>query len=414
MELASPRDNHPKGWLVTSGAFFLHFLSLGFAVFPLQTHLRQVHSGPVASVLASFIPVAGLLTFFLFGLAQRLHWTKHPGRLLLGAACAASVLQLALGMQLQHANSGERFFSSFIETATCLLMLACAHACCMNLLTHLAVANLSQHAYSARAAGSAGFMVAIMITGAVLSDEAAVLKYHLFIAAACAAVHVLFLGMTHFYSKYQNKPKLSSPTAPPSTDSPHVRVPGGSCSNRWRWRALILLVGITSYCEGAFGLYAHEFLTSNYGDLGYYLFASCILLETVLLVSLPFFPNLRKHLLFVGPLGWLLLLAGCLTAQTGFPIFGLLSLAMALNCPFQVSCNENAHAMEPKISGLAAIALAQTLGVFCSQWTSALVNRWFPPNTQWMPWTILWTLSMGIASVGLLLAFWLQNQKRES
>lgn len=71
MESTNTQRKQPVGWLITSGAFFLHFLSLGFAVFPLQTHLRQVHSGPVASVLASFIPIAGLLTFLLFGLDRK-------------------------------------------------------------------------------------------------------------------------------------------------------------------------------------------------------------------------------------------------------------------------------------------------------------------------------------------------------
>jgi len=412
MESTNTQRKYPVGWLITSGAFFLHFLSLGFAVFPLQTHLRQVHSGPVASILASFIPIAGLLTFLLFGLAQRMHWTNQPGRLLLGAACAAGILQLLLGLQLDLALSGRNLLPTFIETAVCLLLLACAHACCMNLLNHLAVANLSNHAYSARAAGSIGYMIAILITGAFLSDETTVLRYHLFIAASCAAAHILFVGLSQYLADPQSEPKLSSHTSEGSTVSLDAKPNKAPPSSPWRWRALVSLVGITSYCEGAFGLYAHEFLTQNFGDLGYYLFASCILLETALLLSLPYFPGLRKHLLFVGPLGWLLLLAGCLITQSGFPVFGVLALAMSLNCPFQVSCNENSHAMQPKLTGLATIALAQTLGVFCSQWTSALVNRWFPPDEELMPWTILWTLSLGVASLGIALAIMIQRKIR--
>jgi hypothetical protein len=248
------------------------------------------------------------------------------------------------------------------------------------------------------------------VTGAFLADESTVLKYHLFLAAACALAHTLFVGVTQCIGNPASETDTSSLRTSVSKDSSKFTVRTQAVSSPWRLRALILLVGITSFCEGAFGLYAHEFLTRNFGDRGYYLFASCILLETILLLGLPFFPSLRKHLLFVGPLGWLLLLAGCLIAQTGFPIFGALSLAMSLNCPFQVSCNENAHAIEPKLSGLATIALAQTLGVFCSQWTSALVNRCFPPNQDLMPWTILWTLSLGVALVGLSLACLLQSR----
>ncbi len=400
--------HRPAGWLQTSGAFFLHFLSLGFAVFPLQTHLRQVHSPPTASLIASVIPIAGLLTFFMFGFAERRSWTKYPGRLLLGAAIAAGLLQCTLGWQLANTLSGRSILPSFLETALCLLALACAHACCMNLLNHLALANLGSHAYSARAAGSAGYMVAILATAALLSDEQMVIDYHLFLAAACATAHILFVAAILLTDRQPNAPKLSSnrsvaPASAPASASdqlPKYEV----TSNPWRWRALILLVSMTSFCEGAFGLYSHEFLTTKYGDLGYYLFAVCILLETVLLMCLPFLPKIRQRLLFVGPLGWLLLLSGCLIAQAGWPIFGTLALAMALNCPFQVSCNENAYAMRPRITGLATIALAQTAGVFCSQWASAILNRFVLLNSNLPPWTILWSMSLCIATAGLVLA----------
>ena len=172
----------------------------------------------------------------------------------------------------------------------------------------------------------------------------------------------------------------------------------------------MLLVCMTSFCEGAFGLYSHEFLTTHFGDLGYYLFAVCILLETILLVSLPFLPKIRKRLLFVGPLGWMLLFVGCLIAQFGWPIFGILSLAMAMNCPFQVSCNENAHSMKPKVTGLATIALAQTIGVFCSQWVSAILNRFVLPGTSVAPWTVLWCIAVTVAMGGLALAAVVQRR----
>ena len=421
----------PKAlWLQTSGAFFLHFLSLGFAVFPLQTHLRQVHPVATASIIASVIPVAGLLTLLFFRFAERRQWTQYPTRLLLLAAICVAILQPTLGWQLSMTRAQANLLPAFLETSLCLLALASAHACCMNLLNHLAVANLAKHAYSARAAGSAGYAVAILATAALLSDEQAVIDYHLFLAAICAVAHSLFIAASlliahrHFSEDNSLKTTKMSPSrrtaqtasagqspspGSPSPGTPSTGTPGHSPqSDSWRWRALILLVALTAFCEAAFGLYSHEFLTRTYGDTGYYLFALTILLETALLLGLPFLPNIRKRLLFVGPLGWLVLLIGCLLAQAGWPIFGALAIAMALNCPFQVACNENAHAICPQISGLATIALAQALGVFCSQWTSALLNRFILPETSLQPWTLLWISTLGVALVALVLALMIQ------
>ena len=417
----------PKAlWLQTSGAFFLHFLSLGFAVFPLQTHLRQVHPVATASIIASVIPVAGLLTLLFFRFAERRQWTQYPTRLLLLAAICVAILQPTLGWQLSMTRAQANLLPAFLETALCLLALASAHACCMNLLNHLAVANLANHAYSARAAGSAGYAVAILATASLLSDEQAVIEYHLFLAASCAVAHCLFIAASLLIANRHRSEDSSlktaemsrshrtAPNAPPGHRDPNPSAPGhgdpghSPKSDSWRWRALILLVALTAFCEAAFGLYSHEFLTRTYGDTGYYLFALTIFLETALLLGLPFLPNIRKRLLFVGPLGWLVLLTGCLLAQAGWPIFGALAIAMALNCPFQVACNENAHAIRPQISGLATIALAQALGVFCSQWTSALLNRFILPKTSLQPWTILWISTLGVALVGLLLALMIQ------
>ena len=413
----------PKAlWLQTSGAFFLHFLSLGFAVFPLQTHLRQVHPVATASIIASVIPVAGLLTLLFFRFAERRQWTQYPTRLLLLAAICVAILQPTLGWQLSMTRAQANLLPAFLETALCLLALASAHACCMNLLNHLAVANLANHAYSARAAGSAGYAVAILATAALLSDEQAVIEYHLFLAASCAVAHSLFIAASLLIA-HKNQSHRTAPIAPPGqTPSPSAPSPSAPSpitpspsapkhspqSDSWRWKALILLVALTAFCEAAFGLYSHEFLTRTYGDSGYYLFALTIFLETALLLGLPFLPKIRKRLLFVGPLGWLVLLTGCLLAQSGWPIFGALAVAMALNCPFQVACNENAHAIRPQISGLATIALAQALGVFCSQWTSALLNRFILPKTSLQPWTILWISTLGVAFVGLCLALMVQ------
>ncbi|MFO0410120.1 MAG: hypothetical protein ACK50R_00580 [Planctomycetota bacterium] len=412
MESPDTNPNRIQGWLVTSGAFFLHFLSLGFAIFPLQTHLRQIHANSVASILASLVPIAGLLTFFLFRFAERRQWTKHPGRLLLGAALGAGALQFLLGIQLANYQAGRNLLPGFIETAICLLMLACAHACCMNLLNHLAVANLRNHAYSARAAGSAGYMLAILATAALLTDETMVLTYHLFLAAASALAHIAFVAASLLVLGGFSHPTKPSHDHTTSSQGIEPRKQFQSPPDSWRWQALIVLVCLTSFCEGAFGLYSHQFLTTNYGDLGYYLFATCILLETILLVCLPFLPRLRKRLLFVGPLGWMLLLVGCLIAQSGWPVFGALALAMALNCPFQVSCNENAHAVKPQVSGIAAIALAQTAGVFCSQWASALLNRFSLGFSNSTPWISLWFLALTVSILGLVLALVVQRHVR--
>jgi hypothetical protein len=421
----------PKAlWLQTSGAFFLHFLSLGFAVFPLQTHLRQVHPVATASIIASVIPVAGLLTLLFFRFAERRQWTQYPTRLLLLAAICVAILQPTLGWQLSMTRTQANLLPAFLETSLCLLALASAHACCMNLLNHLAVANLANHAYSARAAGSAGYAVAILATAAFLSDEQAVIEYHLFLAASCAVAHSLFIAASLLIANRHRSADSSlkatkmsqshrtAPTSPPgqapNPDAPSPITPSPSAPKHspqrdsWRWKALILLVALTAFCEAAFGLYSHEFLTRTYGDSGYYLFALTIFLETALLLGLPFLPKIRKRLLFVGPLGWLVLLTGCLLAQSGWPIFGALAVAMALNCPFQVACNENSHAIRPQISGLATIALAQALGVFCSQWTSALLNRFILPKTSLQPWTILWISTLGVAFVGLCLALMVQ------
>lgn len=416
----------PKAlWLQTSGAFFLHFLSLGFAVFPLQTHLRQVHPVATASIIASVIPVAGLLTLLFFRFAERRQWTQYPNRLLLLAAICVAILQPTLGWQLSMTREQTNLLPAFLETSLCILALASAHACCMNLLNHLAVANLANHAYSARAAGSAGYAVAILATAALLLDEQAVIDYHLFLAAICAVAHSLFIAANLLIanrhrsedsslkaakmSQSHRTAQTASAGQSPSPESPSPGTPGHSPqSEPWRWRALILLVALTAFCEAAFGLYSHEFLTRTYGDTGYYLFALTIFLETGLLLGLPFLPNFRKRLLFVGPLGWLVLLIGCLLAQAGWPIFGALAIAMALNCPFQVACNENAHAIRPQISGLATIALAQALGVFCSQWTSALLNRFILPKTSLQPWTLLWISTLGVALVALVLALMIQ------
>jgi hypothetical protein len=181
-------------WLQTSGAFFLHFLSLGFAVFPLQTHLRQVHPVATASIIASVIPVAGLLTLLFFRFAERRQWTQYPSRLVMLVAICVAILQPTHGWQLSMTRAQANLLPAFLETSLCLLALASAHACCMNLLNHLAVSNLANHAYSARAAGSAGYAVAILATAALLSDEQAVIDYHLFLAASCAVAHSLFIA----------------------------------------------------------------------------------------------------------------------------------------------------------------------------------------------------------------------------
>jgi hypothetical protein len=130
----------------------------------------------------------------------------------------------------------------------------------------------------------------------------------------------------------------------------------------WNWYGLVATVFLVAVCEMSFGIYSHEFLTTRLGSLGYYQFAMGIALEIAILVTIPIFPWVRRSLLIVGPVGWLILFSGCLLSMTTSPALGWASLALCLNCPFQISANENALRFKPSVVGVATLTLAQSLG----------------------------------------------------
>ena len=159
-------------------------------------------------------------------------------------------------------------------------------------------------------------------------------------------------------------------------------------------------------CEMSYGLYAHEFLTTTYGSIGYFVFAGSIALEIAILLAMPMFPALKQRLLFVGPAGWLTLLSGCLMALSGWPMMGFGAAALALNCPFQVSANEHAHRMRPSMLGIASMTLAQSIGYMSATLLSAVVAAQGGGPAR------LWSIMIPIASTALALSVWQMSRDR--
>jgi hypothetical protein len=125
---------------------------------------------------------------------------------------------------------------------------------------------------------------------------------------------------------------------------------------------------------------------------------------------IPIFPRLKKRLLFVGPLGWTILFTGCIASMFGMPALGFCGIALALNCPFQISTNEHAHRMNPSVMGIASMTLAQSLGYVTAAILSSVCARitileqvlpTMPATT--MPAT-LWILVLPLATLALVLA----------
>jgi hypothetical protein len=155
---------------------------------------------------------------------------------------------------------------------------------------------------------------------------------------------------------------------------------------------------MVAICEMSYGLYAHEFLTNTYGNYGYFVFAGAVAIEIAVLVTMPFVPGFRRQLLFVGPLGWILLFSGCLMATQGFGAFGLFALALALNCPFQISTNEHAHRMNPTVMGVASMTLAQSIGYTTATVIASVASRFgLGPAPLWM-------VALPLALLALMLA----------
>lgn len=397
----------------SGGAYFIHFLSLGFASFPLQTHLRQVLAPASASLVASVIPIAACSTYFLFRFAEARGWTRSPQWMLVALASTLSILQAALGMKLHWISGNSFWIGPAIDVAAFLLVLGCIQSSCMTVLNHIGVAAMGSHAYTVRAAGSAGYMVAVMLMGFLGGSHLEVSERHLFVGSACSAFHAIFAAFSFAFVRWiPESSNASAPsaqsnaTATSTTSSTSIHATSPPHSHTLEWWCLLLLVWMIAMCEMSYGLYSHEFLTSTYGAWGYFVFATAIALEIGLLLAMPRLNALKQRLLFVGPLGWIFLFSGCLLAIAGWYPMGYFALALALNCPFQVSANEHAHRMKPSIMGVAAMTLAQSLGyvtaTFVAAWATGTGTG---PQRLWMT---MWFVSI----IALILALWKMNRDR--
>ncbi len=386
-----------------SGAtYFVHFLALGFSSFPLQTHLRKVLTPSSASLVASIAPVAACITYFLFRFAESKGWTKSPRFILFCVAMGVAVLQLLLGWRMQQTTLGNVFLGSVVDIALCMLMLGCVQSSTMTLLNHIGVSTMGDYAYSVRAAGSAGYMVALLLMGCFGTDAEFVAGYHIFIGAAISLGHAAFAFLAWRLLPTANaKIEVMAPATQKresksqGTKAYFAKEPNGQTKE---WFELLLLVWMVAICEMSYSLYAHEFLTSTYGNYGYFVFAGAVAIEIAVLLAMPFAPRLKRQLLFVGPLGWLLLFSGCLMATQGFGSFGLLAMALALNCPFQISTNEHAHRMNSSVMGVASMTLAQSLG-----YTTATVVASIAAQFAMGP-VPLWSVALPLGLLALVLA----------
>lgn len=388
--------------------YFVHFVALGFSSFPLQTHLRSQLAPSTASVLAALIPIAACATYFVFRFAESRQWTQHPQRVLLVASIGVALMQALLGYRLYSLGLGHSWFGPIIDVALCLLLLGCAQSSVMTMLNHIGVATMGSLAYTVRASGSAGYMCALMLMGWLGGESFNVEKQHLFVGAIISVVHCLiaFAGCyfvpTPVPQQKEISPVASNASAVPSESS--------SKQSNFEWYGLIFLVWLVAMCEMAYSLYSHEFLTKTFGAMGYFVFAAAVAIEIALLVAMPLFPRLKSKLLFVGPLGWTILFIGCVATLTGIPAFGLAGLALALNCPFQISANEHAHKMRPSVMGVASLTLAQSLGYVSAAALSSGISNWvawmeFQPSQGIFPMPVLfWSLMIPVSLLALGLA----------
>jgi len=307
-------------------------------------------------------------------------------------------MQLLLGWRMHQTSAGNVFLGPVLDIAMCMLLLGCVQSSTMTLLNHIGVSTMGDHAYSVRAAGSAGYMVALLLMGSVGSSAETVADYHLFLGATISVCHAIFAF-------------LAWRLLPPPTESYEVirnsvdatkksvsRQKSAQQGDRWEWFGLLLLVWMVAICEMSYGLYAHEFLTTTYGNYGYFVFAGAVAIEIGVLIAMPFLPRFKRQLLFVGPLGWVLLFSGCLMATQGFGAFGLFAMALALNCPFQISTNEHAHRMNPSVMGVASMTLAQSIGYTTATVIAALVSRYGVGPAP------LWVVALPLATLALVLA----------
>ena len=270
----------------------------------------------------------------------------------------------------------------------------------MTLLNHIGVSTMGDHAYSVRAAGSAGYMVALVLMGSLSSSAEAVSDYHMFIGATVSVVHALiaFLAwrlIPDVKSAHESTSSKTHQALPSQTRSCTKAI---SPTERLDWYGLLLLVWMVAICEMSYSLYAHEFLTKTYGNAGYFVFAIAVAVEISVLIAMPFLPQMKRKLLFVGPLGWVLLFSGCLMATQGFGVFGVCAIALALNCPFQISANEHAHRLNPTVMGVASMTLAQSLGYTTATLIASISSRYGVGPAP------LWIVALPLSALALVLA----------
>jgi hypothetical protein len=414
-------------WLC-GASYFVQFLAMAFASFPLQTHLRKLIDPSSASLVAGLVPIATCSAYLIFRLAEWMKWTRFPQRSLVLTALLLSLFQFVLGCQISRVSAGESILGPVLDTGICILLMGCANASCMILLNHIAVATLKQFAYAVRAAGTAGYMVAVLLMGSVWSNAASMEQSHLFIASGISIIHgaMALAGAWFLGNTVQEKVGHSATNASVGIIGQRSEIPATSDrktttsrslqsittepdsgpttssvqSETLTWWGLLILVWMVAMCEMAYALYSHEFMTELYGTLGYYLFAAGLALEIVLLLLVSRAAAFRSHLLFLGPLGWILLMLGGLLAIGGTPSFGALTLAMALNCPFQMSVSEHVHRIDSRVLGVASVSLAQALGYMSAAGLSALVSHeeTGPRN--------LWLCMIPVGAVAILLSIW--------
>lgn len=404
--MSTPRAqllSSPATVFFSVSSYFVFFLSLGFSSFPLQTHLRHTLPVQTASLLAGLIPIAACGTYFLARLAEARGLLRYPQRAQLAAAIGVALMQGVLGLVLASVAAGRVFFSPVVDVGLCLLALGCVQSCMITLLNHNAVASLGSLAYTARAAGSVGYMIAVLFMGATGDRVLNIEAQHLYAGSLISVGTCLLALIGCFFLRPIVTEALTVPHQ--NHDRPNEPAAAGK-----KWFGLVVVVYLVAIAEMSFGMYSHEFLTSRLGSFGYYQFALGIALEIAILVAIPFFPGLRRSLLVVGPVGWLVLFSGCLLGIYANPWFVLASLAFCLNCPFQISANENAIRMKPSVSGIASLTLAQSLGYV----TAACLSSWFASNlaslemlfglsSLTMP-TPLWLLFLPLGGAALVIS----------
>ena len=358
----------------------------------------------------------------MFRFAERLGWTRSPRLMLFCTSLGVAVLQLLLGWRMNQAATGDFVVGPLVDVAICLLMLGCVQSSVMTLLNHIGVSTMGDYAYTVRAAGSAGYMVAVMLMGAIGRTDDEIAQWHLFIGSAISLGHA-FLALAAWLglravdvrqassdaSKLVAEPQSLSkepqvgPEKSPAQKQKNCFVqqanePQKSSNPKAEWLELLVIVWLVAICEMSYGLYAHEFVTKTFGYLGYFVFSAAVAVEIVLLLVMPFFPAFKAKLLFVGPLGWLMLFSGCILATLGFAPLGLFSLALALNCPFQISTNEHAHRINSSVMGVASMTLAQSLG-----YVTATIIASIAASFRAGP-MLLWLLVLPLSMLALALA----------